>query len=60
MQWGDKWLDERGGPLELHHRDCGETVRVELRCAAGHEVGPEDIDLVSRRGRRRDQAAGRG
>ena len=28
MQWGDRWLDERGGPVELRHEDCGEPVRA--------------------------------
>src|ERR1700747_3571157 len=23
MQWGDRWLDDRGGPVELIHRGCG-------------------------------------
>jgi len=49
MQWGDRWLDDRGGPVELLHRDCGERVNVELRCAAGHRVGREDLDLARRR-----------
>jgi DNA-binding HxlR family transcriptional regulator len=53
MQWGDKWLDDRGGPVELRHRDCGEPVAVELRCGAGHAVTPGELDLVSRGGRRR-------
>ena len=52
MQWGDKWLDERGGPVALRHRDCGEPVAVELRCAAGHAVTPDELDLVTRRRRR--------
>ena len=39
MQWGASWLDNRGGPVELRHRDCGEPVAVELRCAAGHVIG---------------------
>jgi DNA-binding HxlR family transcriptional regulator len=51
MQWGDRWLDDRGGPVELHHRDCGERVAVELRCGAGHSVVPDELDLVSRRRR---------
>jgi DNA-binding HxlR family transcriptional regulator len=51
MQWGDRWLDERGGPVELRHRDCGEPVAVELRCAAGHAVEPDELDLALR-GRR--------
>lgn len=46
MQWGDRWLDESGGPVELRHRGCGERVTVELRCQAGHELGPEEVDLA--------------
>jgi len=53
MQWGDRWLDERGGPVELRHRDCGEPVAVELRCAAGHAVGPDEVDLAVRGRHRR-------
>ncbi|MGA2924670.1 MAG: helix-turn-helix domain-containing protein [Solirubrobacteraceae bacterium] len=49
MQWGDRWLDERGGPVALLHRDCGARVGVDVRCAAGHEVRPGEIDLASRR-----------
>src|SRR4030088_3840563 len=45
MQWGDRWLDDRGGPVELLHRDCGEPVGVQLRCAAGHEVDSSEIDV---------------
>jgi DNA-binding HxlR family transcriptional regulator len=48
MQWGDRWLDDHGGPVELRHRDCGERVAVELRCAAGHSVTPDELDLASR------------
>jgi DNA-binding HxlR family transcriptional regulator len=49
MQWGDRWLDESGGPVELRHRDCGERVEVELRCRAGHEVEAGELDLTARR-----------
>jgi DNA-binding HxlR family transcriptional regulator len=49
MQWGSRWLDERGAPVELRHTDCGKPVEVELRCAAGHRVEPGELDLVSRR-----------
>jgi DNA-binding HxlR family transcriptional regulator len=49
MKWGDRWLDDRGGPIELLHRDCGEPVGVELRCAAGHEVESGEIDVARRR-----------
>ena len=56
MQWGDHWLDDRGGPVELRHRDCGERVGVELRCAAGHAVESDELDLLARdRPRRRAQ-----
>jgi DNA-binding HxlR family transcriptional regulator len=48
MQWGDRWLDDRGGPVELRHRDCGEPVGVELRCAAGHRVSADQVDLAPR------------
>lgn len=53
MQWGDRWLDERGGPVQLSHRGCGRPVTVELRCAAGHSVTPDELDLSARRSRRR-------
>ncbi|MGB0093379.1 MAG: helix-turn-helix domain-containing protein [Solirubrobacteraceae bacterium] len=46
MQWGDRWLDDRGGPVQLLHRDCGERVGVQLRCAAGHEVSSGELDLA--------------
>jgi DNA-binding HxlR family transcriptional regulator len=49
MRWGDRWIDSDGGPVELRHHDCGARVGVEVRCAAGHEVGPGEIDLVNRR-----------
>ena len=52
MQWGDRWLDDRGGPVELRHRDCGEPAGVELRCAAGHVVSADELELASRRKRR--------
>jgi DNA-binding HxlR family transcriptional regulator len=45
-QWGDRWLDEDGGPVQLLHRGCGEHARVELRCAAGHAVTAGELDLV--------------
>ena len=48
MQWGDRWLDERGSPVELRHRDCEEQVEVKLMCAAGHEVRPGEVDLARR------------
>jgi hypothetical protein len=46
MQWGDRWLAPHGGPVELRHRDCGEPVGIEPRCAAGHRVDLADVDLA--------------
>jgi DNA-binding HxlR family transcriptional regulator len=44
MRWGDRWAPAEGGaPVELTHRGCGEPVRAELRCAAGHEVTAAEI-----------------
>jgi DNA-binding HxlR family transcriptional regulator len=43
-EWGDRYLaDPEGPPLLTVHRDCGETVGVTLRCAAGHPVVPREI-----------------
>jgi DNA-binding HxlR family transcriptional regulator len=45
MTWGDRYLDEDAPPpLELTHRDCGATVRLELVCGAGHPIaGPREV-----------------
>jgi DNA-binding HxlR family transcriptional regulator len=48
MQWGDRWLDETGGAVELRHTGCGERVNVQLRCDAGHRVSTDDLDLALR------------
>jgi DNA-binding HxlR family transcriptional regulator len=48
MQWGDRWLDDAGGPVELRHHGCGEPVSVQLRCASGHEVSSDELDLARR------------
>jgi DNA-binding HxlR family transcriptional regulator len=46
MQWGDRWLGPAG--VELRHHDCGQPVRAELRCGAGHPLGTGDLDLAVR------------
>jgi DNA-binding HxlR family transcriptional regulator len=48
MQWGDKWLAEPRSRVELRHHDCGAAVAAELRCAEGHPVTGDEIDLVAR------------
>jgi DNA-binding HxlR family transcriptional regulator len=45
MQWGDRWLDEDGGPVKLRHRDCGADVGVRLRCERGHDVQLDELQL---------------
>ena len=53
MRWGDRWTPaEAGAPVELTHLGCGETVRAELRCAAGHQVTAPEIHAASTRARR--------
>lgn len=45
MSWGDRWAND-SARVELHHRDCGAPVHVELRCAAGHRVTSGEVDLA--------------
>ncbi len=53
MQWGDRWLAPNGAPVVMQHSGCGEPVRAELRCAAGHPAGSGELDLVVGPGRQR-------
>ncbi len=57
MQWGDRWLAPDGAPVLLEHSGCGEPVRAELRCAAGHAPEPAELELVAGPGREHGQAA---
>ena len=37
MEWGDRHASGADGPpVLLRHRDCGEPVRLQLTCQAGH------------------------
>jgi len=56
MEWGDRWLAPDGAPVVLTHRDCGEPVHIELRCAAGHEASVEELDLTVGPGRQASSA----
>ena len=40
-QWGA--THARGGGPTVTHADCGESVKVEVRCAAGHAVDEKDV-----------------
>ncbi len=44
LAWGDTHLPSPGGPaMILEHRDCGEPVHLEMRCAGGHLLAPREI-----------------
>jgi DNA-binding HxlR family transcriptional regulator len=39
LEWGNKHTASSDGPqVELRHRACGAPVRLELRCADGHQL----------------------
>ena len=44
MQWGDQYVNDGHGPVELRHRQTGETVGVELRTGSGRPVQPNEIE----------------
>jgi DNA-binding HxlR family transcriptional regulator len=49
MEWGDRYLGDGDGPLELEHRDCGAPVHLALVCDAGHRLGgARDVRPVPR------------
>ncbi|MFG2054451.1 winged helix-turn-helix transcriptional regulator [Micromonospora sp. NPDC048930] len=44
-QWGDAYaVDEPS--VRVAHRDCGAAVQVALRCDAGHDVPPGEVDVL--------------
>jgi DNA-binding HxlR family transcriptional regulator len=45
FEWGRKHLNDTG--LRLIHLDCGAEATVEIRCAKGHDVPPEELGLRS-------------
>jgi DNA-binding HxlR family transcriptional regulator len=57
MQWGDRWLQPAGAPVRLLHGECGEPVHAELRCAAGHLVPDDELELAVGPGRRAKRMA---
>jgi len=47
MEWGDRYLGDGTGPLELTHRECGAPVHLTLTCEAGHSLaGARDVRPV--------------
>jgi DNA-binding HxlR family transcriptional regulator len=55
MEWGNQHAVGAVGPqVELLHRDCGEPVRLQLACRAGHVVEtPQEITPVPGPGARK-------
>ena len=56
MTWGDTYLADPGGPpLVITHEGCGEPVRAEARCAAGHRVRADEAHPHAGPGAHHDQ-----
>ena len=50
FEWGRRHLHDTR--LRLTHLDCGAEATVEIRCSAGHAVGPDELGIrVVRRSR---------
>jgi len=43
FEWGRKHLGDTG--LRLTHLDCGAEASVEIRCANGHDVPPDELGV---------------
>lgn len=56
-QWGDKWLHDGEGPLEVFHRECGGRVTAEVRCEHGHGPLPANETDAQRNARYRRRAS---
>lgn len=44
-EWGDTYAVQEPS-VRLAHHDCGAAVHVALRCAAGHDVPADQVDLL--------------
>jgi DNA-binding HxlR family transcriptional regulator len=49
MEWGDRWEQDRGAPVEIRHTNCGGHVSAELRCSHDHAVSTDELELVALR-----------
>jgi DNA-binding HxlR family transcriptional regulator len=43
-QWGDKWAQPEGAPLEFTHAGCGAPTEAEVRCSNGHHVDVSEVE----------------
>lgn len=47
LQWGDRFRADAEGPAVLvSHKDCGAPLHVEVRCEAGHQVSPKEVEMA--------------
>ena len=44
FEWGRRHLQHDTG-LRLTHLDCGAEATVEIRCAEGHQVPPDELGM---------------
>jgi DNA-binding HxlR family transcriptional regulator len=49
MSWGDSHVNGDDGPVSLHDRETGETVRLEMRTPSGRVVAPNEMEPRARR-----------
>ncbi len=49
MSWGDRHVNDDDGPVVLHDRHTGETVRLEMRTPSGRLVEPNEMEPRVRR-----------
>jgi DNA-binding HxlR family transcriptional regulator len=43
FEWGRRHVED--GKLRLMHLDCGAEATVDIRCAAGHDVPPDELGV---------------
>jgi DNA-binding HxlR family transcriptional regulator len=55
MEWGDRYAVGPAGPqVLLRHRDCGEPLRLQMACDAGHVIeSPREVTPVPGPGARK-------
>jgi DNA-binding HxlR family transcriptional regulator len=53
MQWGDRWEQDAGAPVELRHAECGGLVSAQLCCDHDHVVPGDELELAAGPGRTR-------
>lgn len=47
LQWGDRYLQQDGGPLKVVERDTGAPVRLEPHSETGSSLSVEDVAVIA-------------